>query len=983
MNTAQTLEKQSTLNMLRNLVQQLTRQRRQDDFLQRFTRRVHHYATVLMMMFAITLAACGGGADIPAPSTPFISVQPADTSVVVGNSATLSITVTGLNPTYQWQLSSDAGVTWNDIAGATQTSYTIVSVSNADNGKRFMVKVTAAGMSVTSSSIQLTVTAAPVAAAITVQPTSQSVTAPATASFSVTATGTSLNYQWQSCADANAICATWTNLAGAAAASYNIVTTDVAMNGQRFQVVVSNTLGSVTSAVVMLNVAATPAAPIFTTQPVSATITSGQTTSFTVAVSGMPTPTLQWQLSADSGVTWSNIAGGNSSPLTIVGTLSDSGRQYRVVATNSVSATISNVATLTVNPAPILPAFTTQPASVTITEGGNASFTVAVSGTPSPTLQWQLSTDSGVNWSNIVGQTGSVFNVVGAVTNNGRQFRVVATNGAGTVNSNAATLTVNAAPPAGLPSFTTHPADVTVIAGQNASFTVVVSGAPTPTLQWQLRSNSLASWGNLSSETNPTLNITAATLAQNGFQLRVVATNSAGVTNSNVATLTVNPVPPSVTWQTAQLLETDNVNAGSNPQVAFNAAGEGMAVWYQANGTVGGIWSSHYVAATGWEAATLVAAMPNFNGGLPQVVMDASGNATVVWQQFDTEQCINIFGFSNPCTGYNVWASRYVAGAGWGTPTKIENNSPDKTFDELPQIEVDVNGNVIAVWESTSFTATTVWANRYVIGTGWGTASQIGSGNTNSVSVNPQVAIDGSGNGFVVWSQYNGGVLNIWGNRYAAGTSWGTAALISDNVNISTNPQIAADANGNAIAVWEQVNYTTGGNSDIWSNRYATGTGWGAAAKMQTNNATHQAYEPQIAFDLAGNAITTWQQSELNTVNIYANRYVAGIGWGTDTLIESDNAGAASNAQIGMDSSGNAIVVWQQNDANLFREIYSNRYVVGTGWGIAALVEPSNKRTGQANLPQIAVNANGKALAVWQRDNGGGGIPSVWGNATQ
>ena len=66
-----------------------------------------------------------------------------------------------------------------------------------------------------------------------------------------------------------------------------------------------------------------------------------------------------------------------------------------------------------------------------------------VSGTPAPTLQWQLSTDGGISFSNIVGATGTVFNVLNAVqANNGRQFRAVATNSVSTVNSNAAVLTV-------------------------------------------------------------------------------------------------------------------------------------------------------------------------------------------------------------------------------------------------------------------------------------------------------------------------------------------------------------------------------------------------------------------------------------------------------------------------------------------------------------------------------------------------------------
>jgi Tol biopolymer transport system component len=65
---------------------------------------------------------------------------------------------------------------------------------------------------------------------------------------------------------------------------------------------------------------------------------------------------------------------------------------------------------------------------------------------PLQTLQWQLSTDGGANWSNVVGATSDTYNLLDvALANDGRQFRAVATNDSGSVNSNAATLTVNAA----------------------------------------------------------------------------------------------------------------------------------------------------------------------------------------------------------------------------------------------------------------------------------------------------------------------------------------------------------------------------------------------------------------------------------------------------------------------------------------------------------------------------------------------------------
>jgi hypothetical protein len=88
--------------------------------------------------------------------------------------------------------------------------------------------------------------------------------------------------------------------------------------------------------------------------------------------------------------------------------------------------------------------FTTHPASVTILAGQSTQFMVAASGSPTPTFQWQLSTDGGANWSNIVGQTGATFDVLNAAQgNHGRQFRAVASNTAGSVASNAAVLSIN------------------------------------------------------------------------------------------------------------------------------------------------------------------------------------------------------------------------------------------------------------------------------------------------------------------------------------------------------------------------------------------------------------------------------------------------------------------------------------------------------------------------------------------------------------
>ena len=63
----------------------------------------------------------------------------------------------------------------------------------------------------------------------------------------------------------------------------------------------------------------------------------------------------------------------------------------------------------------------------------------------------------------------------------------------------------------------------------------------------------------------------------------------------------------------------------------------------------------------------------------------------------------------------------------------------------------------------------------------------------------------------------------------------------------------------------------------------------------------------------------------------------ANSGWGTAQLIETD-AEIAAAPQVAVDGSGNAVAVWEQYDGTRYN-IWSNRYVVGAGWGDAELIE--------------------------------------------
>jgi hypothetical protein len=86
------------------------------------------------------------------------------------------------------------------------------------------------------------------------------------------------------------------------------------------------------------------------------------------------------------------------------------------------------------------PKITTQPTSQTVGLFATATFTAAASGSPTPTVQWQQSTNSGKTWTNISGATSTSYKVT-ALFNNGYEFRAVFTNSLGSATTNAAKLT--------------------------------------------------------------------------------------------------------------------------------------------------------------------------------------------------------------------------------------------------------------------------------------------------------------------------------------------------------------------------------------------------------------------------------------------------------------------------------------------------------------------------------------------------------------
>jgi hypothetical protein len=93
------------------------------------------------------------------------------------------------------------------------------------------------------------------------------------------------------------------------------------------------------------------------------------------------------------------------------------------------------------------PAVTSQPSDQSQSEGGTATFTAAATGSPTPTVQWQVKIPAGT-FTDIGGATSPTLTLTGvSAAQNGNQYRAVFTNSQGTATTDPATLTVTASPP--------------------------------------------------------------------------------------------------------------------------------------------------------------------------------------------------------------------------------------------------------------------------------------------------------------------------------------------------------------------------------------------------------------------------------------------------------------------------------------------------------------------------------------------------------
>jgi hypothetical protein len=355
----------------------------------------------------------------------------------------------------------------------------------------------------------------------------------------------------------------------------------------------------------------------------------------------------------------------------------------------------------------------------------------------------------------------------------------------------------------------------------------------------------------------------------------------------------------------------------------------------------------------------------------PRVAYDAAGNALAVWDA-------DVQGGG----GSNIMWSRRPVGGAWTVPDKIPDWAPPPLDPAValvlhdPVVAVAPNGNAVAAWRAMSFMGADVMASTYAPATGWTSPVFLWRKHPDMASgaVDLRIALDAAGNTLVAWAA----VGVIFYNRHTPGSGWvdgataeGAGRLVSTLTGPANDLEMAMNSAGQAVAIWRQgkeVFPDPPYDYDLWSSRYDMTTDTWTAPQQLEDADGDLFYGKSLVIDSGGTATALWSDYDGTRTHIRAARLVANV-WSPPSIVETGNTsdtGFAMDPHAVVDGNGNIMVVWQQGDVD-DANFVASRYVPGTVWGgqqiIGAYVGSSSVIF--STELTLAGNSAGHVVAVW------------------
>lgn len=212
---------------------------------------------------------------------------------------------------------------------------------------------------------------------------------------------------------------------------------------------------------------------------------------------------------------------------------------------------------------------------------------------------------------------------------------------------------------------------------------------------------------------------------------------------------------------------------------------------------------------------------------------------------------------------------------------------------------------------------------------------------TNINASEPQIAIDKNGNAVAIWIENTA----IRSSRRPVNGSWSSAVTISGTN--ASNINLVSDTDGNATAVWLENGVVKAAGRTLNGN-------WSNSTALSNNNAS----SPTLCVDNDGDVIAAWTRNG----NVEASVKPFGSNWHTKSTLSSNDAARPAIAIGGDGNDTKAVLVWQGTSSDGSDAIFSAAKLINGPWTSPVQIS----RKGQNSVqPNVAVDPNGNALAIW------------------
>jgi hypothetical protein len=376
------------------------------------------------------------------------------------------------------------------------------------------------------------------------------------------------------------------------------------------------------------------------------------------------------------------------------------------------------------------------------------------------------------------------------------------------------------------------------------------------------------------------------------------------------------------------------------------------------------------VHAPGWLAAlaalaTMAAPAPSHaQFGAPVFLSPVGNTATAPQVAVDaTGDAVAAWSIFD---GTNRFQARARSAA--GALGQVHNLSAPGQNALTPDIAMDNAGDAVTVWRRFDQSPTTIRIQaraRSAAGVLGPLQTLAGAGSDNVFD--PQVAVDADGDGMVVWRHFNpatGDRIQAR-TRSAAGTLGVTASISVASPQTVGNHRVAVDSDGDAVIVWR----ASGGSlrDRILLRARSTATGLRPIQTISAAAAGQSEVDPQVAVAAGGAATVVWTRTDGSASRIRARaRSAAGALAPVQTLSPANQD--ASLPQVAIDGNGNAVAVWHAFNGSNARIQARARSAAGVLGPIQTLyTAPAGMGVG---APQIAGAGNGGVVVVWEASNG-------------